>query len=99
MEEEPEPEKIEERMKRTPRYKYIGESARSAYERGLEHQNDYENLKTDSHMLKHYLEKHENSKMEEIKFGMRIIKTARSAFERQVAESVHIQIKKKENFI
>ena len=37
--------------------------------------------------------------MGEIKFGMKIIKAARSAFERQIAESVMIQVEKKENYI
>ena len=50
-------------------------------------------------MLKHYLEKHEDEDFEKIKFGMKIIKTARTAFERQISESVEIQKKKKNNYI
>ena len=41
-----------------PRYKYIGETARSAYERGVEHKNDLDKLQEDSHMLKHISMKH-----------------------------------------
>ena len=32
---------------------YIGESSRSAYERGFEHLNDYTSLSSKSQMLKH----------------------------------------------
>ena len=60
---------------------------------------DYREMKLDSHMLKHYVEVHEGEKMEEIEFGMRIVKEARSAFERQIAESVQIQNQKKQNII
>ena len=100
IEAEEEDEKIrEEKIRRMPLYKYVGETARSAFERGIEHHNDYEGLKIDSHMLKHYLEKHEDEDFEKIKFGMKIIKTARTAFERQISESVEIQNKKKNNYI
>ena len=37
---------------KTKVFKYIGESAKSAYERGLNHLNDRENLDLGSHMLK-----------------------------------------------
>ena len=37
------------------KFKYIGETARSAYERGLEHLRDYEERKLDSHILNHLL--------------------------------------------
>ena len=37
--------------------------------------------------------------MEEIEFGMRIVREARSAFERQIAESVQIQNQKRSNII
>ena len=65
----------------------------------MEHLRDYTELKKESHMLKHYLDKHEEEEIENIKFGMRIIRKARSAFERQVSESVQIQIARKDNFI
>ena len=78
-------------LKKITKYKYIGESSRSAFERGLEHQRDLEELKIDSHMLKHYFDKHADEKVEDMKFGMKIIKEARTTFERQIAESVEIQ--------
>ena len=49
-------------------YKYIGESARSCYERGWEHQGDSEQLKPGSHMLKHILDKQEGKQPGEVKF-------------------------------
>ena len=44
---------------------YVGETARSVYERAFEHQYDVEQLKTSSHMLRHLLEMNEvQSKVE-----------------------------------
>ena len=40
------------------RFIYIGETNRSAYERGVEHQQDVIGCKTSSHMLRHLLHKH-----------------------------------------
>merc|ERR1712240_850588 len=77
-----------EKLKNLPLYKYIGESSRSIYERGLEHQRDLEEMKLDSHMLKHYFDKHGE---EEIKFGARVLRQASTAFNRQISESVLIQ--------
>ena len=81
------------------RYKYIGESSRSLYERGLEHLRDLEELKLDSHMLKHYFEKHAEENMEEMKFGGKIVDKPRTAFNRQISESVTIQHQKQKSFI
>ena len=99
MEEESDEKKVKERICKAPKFKYIGETARSAYERGLEHQRDFEDMKLDSHILKHYLDNHKDDKMEDLEFGMRIVRNARSAFERQIAESVIIQSEKKNHFI
>ena len=98
--EEEQDEKIQkQKIRQIKRYMYVGETARSGYERGLEHLRDFQEMKLDSHMLKHYVEIHEGEKMETIEFGMRIVKEARSAFERQIAESFHIQNQKKNNII
>ena len=46
--------------------KYIGETARSNYERGFEHLSDLLNISQKSHMLRHYVEAHmgeDSSKM------------------------------------
>ena len=72
-------------------YKYIGESARSAYERGLNHQNDRKSLDMGSHMLKHALQCHENEDPNLVKFHMRILEFHKSSLERQISEAVLIQ--------
>jgi hypothetical protein len=85
--------KIEEEKKKAKRYIYVGETNRSVYERGIEHVNDIAACKTSSHMLRHLLDVHEEEEegWKDINFGMRIIKNTRSAFERQILESVVIQ--------
>ena len=80
-------------------HKYIGETARSSYERGAEHQAALEKLDEDSHMLKHIISKHRDRDMEEVKFGMRVVRFTRSALERQVFESVMIQEERRESHI
>ena len=70
-------------------HKYVGETSRSMYERGLEHLRDLKELKADSHMLKHFFEHHHEEEFASMKFGARIVKSARTAFNRQVCESVH----------
>ena len=49
--------------------------------------------KTISHMLRHLLDQHEEEEenWDNVRFGMRIIKSTRSAFECQILESVTIQ--------
>ena len=86
------------RKKKIKLYKYIGETARSIYERGFEHENDWENLKLDSHMLKHVLDKHENDE-EQAESGIRAVKFTRSSFERQILESCLIQEHRKKHYI
>ena len=94
IEEEEEDEKERDRKKRNIRlFKYVGETSRSFYERALEHQRDLDELKLDSHMMKHYFDKHSTEDVEKMKFGGRIVRQARSAFNRQIGESVEIQIK------
>ena len=69
-----------------PLYKYIGETARSAFERGAEHWDDVVNLSKGSHMLKHALSVHENEPLENIRFGMRVLKFHKSAVNSQIYE-------------
>ena len=73
------------------RYVYIGESARSAYERLWEPQRALKQLSPDSHMLKHIVAVHGEEEIEEIEFHAKIIKYTRTAFERQIRESTLIQ--------
>ena len=47
--------------KREKRYVYIGETNRSVYECGIEHQNDISACKTSTHMLRHLLDVNEES--------------------------------------
>ena len=70
--------------------KYIGETGRSGYERGREHATDYERLEERSHLLRHYLIKHQDIRLDELEFGMRIRKSFRTAMERQIGEAVVI---------
>ena len=41
-------------------------------------------------MLKHFIEKHRDKKKEEMKFSVKVLRSYRSAFERQIGESVWI---------
>ena len=59
--------------------------SRSGYKRGLEHQKDLEDLKMDSHMLKHFFNNHEGEENKDMEFGMRLVKTHRTAFNRQIS--------------
>ena len=53
--------------------------------------NDFENLSVKSHLLKHALDLHQTTKFSTLKFGIKVIKYARSSFERQICESVTIE--------
>ena len=68
---------------------YYGETSRSSYERGKEHQADSISMSTDSHMVKHAVVEHEGDT--EIKFSMKVLKVHRTAFRRQIHEAVMIQ--------
>ena len=67
---------------------YIGESARSVYERGLEHQDDYRTEKEESHMISHAKESH--SEEERPKFSLKVLKSHKTPLYRQVHEAVLI---------
>ena len=69
-------------------YRYIGETSRSAYERGGEHQKDLEFRRPKSHLLRHCVEKHPDLLPEKVDFRMKILSTHKSAFERQLREAV-----------
>ena len=88
--------RIDEEKKKVKSYIYIGETNRSVYERGLEHVRDIAACKTSSHMLRHLLDVHEEEEEEwhKIRFGMKIVRSIRSAFERHILESVIIQKKR-----
>ena len=83
------------KLENIPRYKYLGESSRSAYERGKEHQKALEKLDKDNHLMKHVANFHQGEEMSDVRFGLKILSHPRSAFERQVQESVKIQDEQK----
>ena len=84
------PEREEEREDfKTP--VYIGESSRSAYERGFEHLNNYTSLNSKSQMLKHAVEDHSEMELDDVKWGMFILEYKRTSFERQIGEAVKIK--------
>ena len=43
--------------------KYIGETARSAYERGMEHRNGLEKMEEENHMMKHIANYHQDQEI------------------------------------
>ena len=67
---------------------YVGESSRTGYERGVEHQNDAKNEKDNSHIATHCKEEHAGRGME--KFSMKVIRTHKTALTRQIHEAVVI---------
>ena len=71
--------------------KYIGETGRSAYERGFEHLDQLASLSSKSVMLRHMVDKHGEKEFSEITWGMFIRDYKRSAFERQIDEAVTIE--------
>ena len=83
-------EKIEKKKRKDYKVKYIGETWRTAYERGNEHKEDVKHVREKSHMLKHIIEEHPGKKIEEVSFGMRVVRKFNSALERQVCEAVGI---------
>ena len=89
-------ENTKKKLKRKEyKVKYIGETGRSGYERGLEHLRDFENCHETSHLLKHYLLYHKDIKKSDMKFGMRLRKNYRTPIERQIGEAVAIDIEKR----
>ena len=68
------------------KYKYNGKILR--YERGIEHQKGWEDLKLNSHMVKQEFKVHKRE------FGMAIKKVNKTAFKSQISESVMIQNEK-----
>ena len=73
------------------KFRYIGETSRSAYERGVEHFKDLEFTRSTSHMLKHAVIHHPDLDPNRVEFRMKILSSHQSAFERQIREAVLIQ--------
>ena len=68
---------------------YIGESSRSANERGGEHEDDFAKQREDSHQFKHTENDHQG--LTPPKFEFRVVGTFQSAMTRQIAEAVRIR--------
>ena len=68
--------------------KYEGETARSFYEK--EHFSDYNNLYLRSHILKDYLDVHQDIPMDKLEIRVRVIGKYMSSFERQLGESIYL---------
>ena len=81
----------EEKKRKITIYKYIGETARSVYERGLEHRIGLEKLDEVNNMMKHIVQHHQDMEIKEVEFGIKVLKYTQSAMERQILESVKIQ--------
>ena len=68
---------------------YVGETARSVFERAAEHRDDAENHDEDSHMVKHWLLAHPEEENMPV-FRFQIVASFQDCLTRQVAESVRI---------
>ena len=87
-----EDEKLMEELRKGIRiYKYIGETARSIYERALEHKIAMDSLSSGSYMLKHCIDRHEGEAPDAKKFGVKVLKFTKTSFERQILESVKLE--------
>ena len=69
---------------------YVGESSRTLHERSSEHFRDYRKNAEESHMIKHWSTHHKNSSKPP--FIQRVVRSYKSALERQVGESVRIHL-------
>ena len=92
-------ELIKEKKKEIRSFKYIGETSRSAYERGFEHIDKMTSLNSKSMLLRHKLDQHPDEDLEKIKWGMKVIEFKRTAFERQIKEAVLIERESKNHTI
>ena len=81
-----------EKVNTGPLFMYIGETARSAYERGCEHLKDFQFKRGKSHYLRHAVEVHPTVPLDKLKFRMKILSCHKSAFERQIREAVLIDM-------
>ena len=69
---------------------YVGESSRSMYERGKEHQKDREDTKEDSHQIKHWKLHHPDLE-EPPRFKFKIVSVFSDPMTRQLAEGIRIE--------
>ena len=70
---------------------YIGESGKSAFERADEHHKDVRYKPQKSHIKSHIDEEH-GGDLEQAKFGFKVLRTYKTAFQRQISEAVTIRL-------
>ena len=77
---------------------YQGESSRNLYLRGREHLNQLKNEKSNSVMLKHNMNEHENE-LERVEYEMKITGSFRKPLGRIIDEGLRIKHTKKEELL
>ena len=70
---------------------YVGESARSLYERTGEHWLATEQKKEESHMYQHVVEAHNGESKPS--FNFKVVRTFKTALDRQVGEAIRIEMR------
>ena len=71
---------------------YVGESARSLFERSTEHWQAALQLKEESHMFQHMVEVHKDDTARP-EFKFKVVRSFKSALDRQVAEAIRIEMR------
>ena len=64
---------MKKKLKKLKVPKYVGESSRSAYERGWEHLTKVASFSSGSHMLTHMVMEHKGEDLDKVKWGMFIV--------------------------
>ena len=77
-----------------PAFVYVGETARSGWERATEHVRNYRKRLEDSCLEKHASDSHKGERRP--KFAMKVVKQYETAFRRQIAEAVRIRTRARE---
>ena len=75
---------------------YWGESFRSGAERSQEHLQDCRHKKEESHMWRHLQQAHPD---ENVSFTMKVVKRFLKSFEREVSESIYIEVNQSNNIL
>ena len=70
---------------------YVGETARSLYERSSKHWQAAAQIKEESHMFEHAEESHKGDKLPQFKF--KLVRSFKSALDRQIAEAIRIEMR------
>ena len=66
--------RLKEELGKMRLHLYVGETSRSSFERGQEHQKDMRQLKPASNILRHALDQHEGETLSSIEFGMEVVR-------------------------